>query len=88
MQGHAHYIDHVTNIKTAPVRVEWSNPKTGEEGAVDILKPCKILIKADVHHKFIIMVDDTELECWFSEAEAEKAYPGEKVPWHLEKPDV
>ena len=86
-RGHAHYIDHPMNLVRGQVRIEWSNPTTGESGTVEVLLPCKILIKAEVHHKIIPLVDDTYWECWFSEAEAEKVYPDQTIPWHMEKPD-
>lgn len=86
--GHAHYMDHVTNILKGPVRVEWSNPKTGASGEVEILVPCKLLIKAEAHHTFFALEDGAEWECWFSEAECEKANGRTDLPWHLENPDV
>ena len=84
--GHEHYIDHLMNLRRGAVRIEWSKPATGESGIVEALVPCRLLIKKDCWHKITALVDDTAWECWFSEAEALNAYPGEQVPWHLEKP--
>lgn len=85
-EGHEHYIDHLTNVVRGAVRIEWENKHKGTSGTLDILVPCRILIKADTWHKFTALEDSTFWECWFSEAEAEKVYNGEKMPWHLEKP--
>lgn len=83
--GHEHYIDHLMNLVRGAVRIEWRNKKS-ESGVVEALVPCRLLIKADCYHKLTALTDDTFWECWFSEAEAEKAYAGQQIPWHLEKP--
>lgn len=85
--GHEHYIDHPMNLIAGAVRIEWRKPATGQEGVVDVLVPCKVLIKADTWHKITALEDDTRWECWFSEAEAEKVHGHANLaPWHLEKP--
>lgn len=85
--GHEHYIDHPMNLIRGSVRIEWRKQATGESGVLDVLVPCKVLIRADTWHKITALEDDTFWECWFSEGEAEKVY-GDKnaVPWHMEKP--
>ena len=52
-------------------RIDWTTPE-GKAGSVDLLVPCKVLIKKENHHTITALVDGTYGECWFSEAEAEK----------------
>jgi hypothetical protein len=82
--GHAHWIDHVSNILT-PLRIDCRNLDTGEEGVVICKVPCKVLVKAKVWHTFSVLEGYAEArwECWFSEKEAEAKYDS-PVPWHLE----
>jgi hypothetical protein len=83
--GHAHWIDHVSNVLT-PLRIDWRNVETGEEGFVICKVPCKLLVKAKVWHTFSVLDGEPEArwECWFSEAEADKHYDM-PVPYHLER---
>lgn len=68
-QGHAHFIDHVSNILDAPLRIEWHVPGTDRAGVIEITVPCKILIKAEAWHKFIAYDKPVRWECWFAEDE-------------------
>ncbi len=64
-KGHSHHVDHVSVIKSVPLQIDWKNPETGESGCVMVTKPCKVLIKAEVHHAFTAFENEVEWECWF-----------------------
>lgn len=84
-QGHAHWIDHVSNIIKPPVRIETRNLMTEEEITIDVLVPCKLLIPAQTWHKFIPLSEEgCAWECWFSQKEAEEKYDT-PVPWNQER---
>lgn len=76
-EGHEHFTDHVSNILETPVRIEWTNPRTGETGVVHIEAPCKVLIKADIWHRFVALEKPVRWECWFPEDHE----PGALVRW-------
>lgn len=82
--GHAHWVDHVSNITKPPLRIDWKNLETGERGTVEIREPCKVLIKANVHHSFTALGDVAEWECWFAESHNHADKP---VTFHQERPD-
>lgn len=75
-QGHEHHVDHVTVIRKGRVRIEYRNPRAGEEDAVEITEPCKLLIKAEVWHKFVAYDEPVEWECWFVDTEEARAGAG------------
>lgn len=83
-EGHAHWIDHVSNILRGPLQIDWFNPKTGQRGVVEVSGPCKILVKADVEHRFTALGDVAEWECWFAEAHNAGDKP---VTFHQERSD-
>lgn len=84
-EGHAHWVDHVSNILQGPLRIEFHNPKTGERGEDEIHEPCKVLILAGVWHRFIAIGDrEARWECWFAEAHNAGDKP---VTFHQERPD-
>jgi hypothetical protein len=81
-KGHAHTIDHLSNIVRGKVRVHWKNPNGTEEGVVEVLVPAKLSIRAEYWHEFEVLEDDTYWECWFSKAEADRAYgDANSVDW-------
>jgi hypothetical protein len=84
-EGHSHYIDHVSSILKGPLMVEWRNEVTGEEGILEVSGPCKLLIKADVHHTFIAGPEGAKWECWFAEAHNTGDKP---VSFHQERASV
>jgi len=79
-QGHSHFIDHVSNILDAPLRIEWHVPGTDRAGVIEIEVPCKILIKAEAWHKFIAYGKPVRWECWFAQDEE---HPGN---FHMSAP--
>lgn len=84
-EGHAHWIDHVSNITKPPLRIHTRNTVNGEEGIIDVLVPCKINIPAMTWHQFEPLSDaGCEWECWFSQKEAEDKYDV-PVPYHMER---
>lgn len=71
-EGHAHYIDHVSNVTKPPLRVETWDPETDKRDTIDVLVPCKLHIKAKLWHKFSALSQEgCAWECWFSQKEAE-----------------
>ena len=84
-EGHAHWIDHVSIVTRAasPLRIEWSNPDTGESGTTDVFEPCKLLIKANVWHKFTAIGTPAKWECVFAEVHNTGGKP---VRFHQERP--
>jgi hypothetical protein len=86
-QGHAHWIDHVSNIIKPPLRIETWNILTDHRGIIDVLVPCKINIPAQTWHKFTALSEEgCEWECWFSQKEAEDKYDM-PVQWNQENRD-
>jgi hypothetical protein len=80
-QGHEHYVDHVSNILDAPLRIEWHVPGTDRAGVIEVEVPCKILVKAEAWHKFIAYDKPVRWECWFAETEEASGR------FHLDKPN-
>jgi hypothetical protein len=86
-QGHAHWIDHVSNIIKPPIRIETWSIHDGERSVIDVLVPCKINIPAQTWHKFVALGEEgCAWECWFSQKEAEERY-STPVQWNQEIKD-
>lgn len=64
-EGHSHHVDHVTVIKTVPVQIDFYNPETEVRDSVLVTEPCKLLILAEVWHKFTAFENPVDWECWF-----------------------
>lgn len=86
-QGHAHWIDHVSNIIRPPLRIETWDMKNDVRSTIDVLVPCKVNIPAMTWHKFSPLSEaGCAWECWFSQREAEAHYDA-PVPYHMERKD-
>ncbi len=68
-EGHEHYIDHVTFIKSGTVRIDW---KVGEKtGSLLVDAPNFVLVPANAHHRLTAETDGAEWCCIFAEHELE-----------------
>jgi hypothetical protein len=74
-EGHAHWIDHLTVILKGPVRIEWRDPESGEEGVIDVMTtPWFLNIPADRWHRFTALTEaGAEWACIFSGAQGDAA---------------
>jgi hypothetical protein len=87
-QGHWHWVDHIANVTKPPLRITCRDLDTGEEKVFEVFEPAKIPVLARWVHSFeALSPDGAEWECWFAEAEADKEYPGQQVPWTMERDD-
>lgn len=83
--GHSHWIDHIGLLVSGAVRIKWKREDGSAEGMIDILVPAKVAIRADTWHE-VEALEDSEWECWFAAAEADRVYGSrDAVPWHVEK---
>jgi hypothetical protein len=84
-QGHAHWIDHVSNIIKPPLRIEMNDMMRDKQWTIDVLVACKINIPAQTWHKFTALSEEgCAWECWFSQKEAEDKYDT-PVDWNQER---
>jgi hypothetical protein len=74
-EGHAHWIDHLTVILKGPVRIEWREPESAEEGTIDVLvTPWFLNIPAERWHRFVPLTEaGAEWVCIFSGAQGDAA---------------
>jgi hypothetical protein len=74
-EGHAHWIDHLTVILKGPVRIEWHDPESGEEGVIDVMvTPWFLSIPAERWHRFVPLSESgAEWFCIFSGAQGDAA---------------
>jgi hypothetical protein len=74
-EGHAHWIDHLTVILKGPVRIEWRDPVSGEEGVIDVMTaPWFLNIPAERWHRFVPLSEaGAEWVCIFSGAQGDAA---------------
>lgn len=64
--GHVHYFDHVSMLHKGSVRVDVTNPETGEKRTKDFKAPTFIVIRKDHTHKITALEDDTQYYCVFA----------------------
>lgn len=83
--GHDHYIPHLGCLISGKAIVRWKDPD-GSNGVIEMREaPCKIHMPANRHHE-IEFLEDSEWECMFAKAEADRIY-GESVnfDWTMER---
>lgn len=83
--GHLHSFDHVTMLHKGTVRVDVTDPETGEQRSKEFTAPTFIVIRKHLKHKITALVDDTQYYCVFAlrdvNGEITDVYSGKNDPY-------
>ena len=83
--GHLHPFDHVTMLYRGKVRVDVTNPETGEERSKEFTGPTFFVVRKDLKHKITALEDNVGYYCVFAmrdvNGEVTDVYSGNNDPY-------
>ena len=80
MDGHTHEFDHTTIVFKGAVHVT-ATLENGNVVEEDFVAPAHFLVKAEVTHKIVATMDDTEFWCVYSHRNAQGEVVQEDNGW-------